>query len=156
MAKKNTNKIPKFGAEPNPAKKPVFTEPVYNDGHPLAWRLCMADKGGPFPWTAITPDKLHEIFGKLAEFEPMNWEEIKRGGSHPIQVASLCMEARERLVQLKLDDFDELVSLRLTGKNRVWCIQTGHLMRLLWWDADHKVYPVEKDKDDRRKRKNRR
>ena len=38
----------------------------------------------------------------------------------------------------------ELVSLRLSGKQRIYGIQDRGVLLLLWWDPDHKIYPVKK------------
>ena len=141
----------KFGAKPNPVKRAVVREHVYEDGHPLAWRFSHVDKGGPFAWQIEPHEKFHEVLHKLVEFEEKNWNEIMAGGSHPIAVGGLCKEARDRLVEIEKDDFDELLSLRLSGDNRVWCVKFGHIVRPLWWDADHQVYPVPKDRGDRKK-----
>ena len=43
-----------------------------------------------------------------------------------------------------MDDVDELYQLRVTGAERVWGIRSGPLLRLLWWDPNHEVYPVMK------------
>lgn len=64
--------------------------------------------------------------------------------SHPIAVTGICKEARDRLTDIKRDDVDELMSFRLTGPNRVWCIQAGNIMRALWWDPEHKICPAKK------------
>lgn len=144
-------KSPKFGAKPSATKTPKIAEHVIDDGHPLAWRFCKADRAGPFAWLNTTDDKFSEIFEKLIEFENKNWNEITKGGSHPIAVPDLCQDARDRLVEIQLDDLEELLSLRLTGVNRVWCWKSGHIVMPLWWDPDHKVYPVKKDKKDRQK-----
>lgn len=149
------NKLPKFGAKPDPKKKPVIIEHRFDDGHPLAWRFGQADKGGPFAWSIAPHEKFHEVVHKLFEFEAMNWNDITAQGSHPIATDKLCDDARARLVEIEKDDLDDLLSLRLTGTNRVWCVRTGHILRPLWWDENHKVYPVEKDKADRAKRKRR-
>ena len=42
MAK--ANKRPKFGAKPDPKKKPVIAEHMFDDGHPLAWGVGQVDK----------------------------------------------------------------------------------------------------------------
>lgn len=143
----------KFGAKPAPKKTVKIAEHKFDDGHPLAWRFAQTDKGGPFPWLIEPPEKFQEVIEKLSTFEDKNWNEITRGGSHPIDTAALCNEAKERLVALEKDDLDELLSLRLAGDNRVWCVKNGHILRPLWWDADHKVYPVLKDKADRKKKR---
>jgi hypothetical protein len=145
----------KFGATPAPRKKPVFGEHLDEDGHPLAWRFSSTDRGGPFGWNIEPHEKFHEVLHKLFEFESKNWAEIIAGGSHPIPVGQLCPAAQNRLVEIKKDDFDELLSLRLTGTNRVWCVKSGHIVRPLWWDAEHQVYPVAKDPADRKKKKRR-
>lgn len=150
----NANKHAKFGADPQPEKKAKFQEPALEDGHPLAWRFSGSDRDGPFSWKIKDNAKFREVIEKLYEFEGKNWSEITQGGSHPIEVSKLCDDAKKRLVELKRDDLDVLMSLRLTGPNRVWCIRSGHIMRVLWWDEDHKVYPVEVDKADRKKRRN--
>lgn len=153
MAKRD--KKTKFGALPSPQKKTQITEPLLDGGHPLAWRFGRADKGGPFAWD-IQPDaKFKEVVHKLSEFEDKNWNEITAGGSHPIPTDQLGEEARQRLVEIERDDLDELISLRLSGINRVWCVKSGHILRPLWWDEQHRVYPVEKDKADREKRRRR-
>lgn len=148
-------KVAKFGADPHPKKKAVVGEHVFDDGHPLAWRFGRPDRGGPFAWNMAAGEKFHEVMHKLFEFEDKNWNEITAGGSHPIPVERLCAEARARLVEIQRDDLDELLSLRLTGPNRVWCVRNGHILRPLWWDENHKVYPTEKDRGDREKRRRR-
>ena len=42
---------------------------------------------------------------------------------------------------IRQDDVDELMSFRLDSRGRVWCIQTGNIMRVLWWDPNHEVCP---------------
>ncbi len=148
-------KQPKFGAKPDPKKKPVFLEPQFEDGHPLAWRLGQVDREGSFAWNIQPHEKFREIVHKLAEFEDKSWAEIKKGGSHQISTEKLCNDARQRLVKIQRDDLDELVSLRMTGTNRVWCVKSGHILRLLWWDQDHLVCPVAKDPADRGKQRRR-
>ncbi|AWW74573.1 hypothetical protein CD351_09060 [Erythrobacter sp. KY5] len=154
MARKRDKKA-KFGAHPAPVKSPVIREHHFEDGHPLAWRFGQTDKAGPFAWDIQPDQKFREVMLKLCEFESKNWNEITAGGSHPIATEKLCDEAKSRLVEIERDDLDELLSLRLAGKNRVWCIKSGHLLRPLWWDEEHQVYPVEKDKADRKKRRRR-
>ena len=151
MAGKNKAKEAKFGAKAAPKKKPVLGEPTFEDGHPLAWRFGHVDKGGPFAWDIQPDDKFREVMSKLCEFENKNWSEITCGGSHAIPTEKPGDEARSRLVEIERDDLDELLSLRLSGPNRVWCTKSGHLLRPPWWDAEHQVYSVAKDKADRKK-----
>lgn len=151
----NREKKAKIAAEPQPEKKARFTDHNLDDGHPLAWRFSHSDREGPFGWRIAEDAKFREVVEKLYEFEGKNWNDITAGGSHAIPVRKLCEDARKRLIDIQLDDLDELLSLRLAGTNRVWCIRSGHIMRVLWWDENHKVYPVLKDRADRRKIRNR-
>ena len=140
----------KVAVQSRPEKRARLVAPPI-DGGPLGWRFSSRDREGPFGWAIGDHDKFREVIDKLAEFEGRTWSEITEAGSHIIGCSRLCDAARTRLREIELDDLDELVSLRLTGTNRVWCIQSGNIMRILWWDADHQVYPVLPDKADRAK-----
>ncbi|MER8975442.1 MULTISPECIES: hypothetical protein [unclassified Mesorhizobium] len=157
MAKAN-RKIPKHVVNPIPEKVPKWTESFIGGGeHPLAWRFSSSDPAGPFAWSALAPlEKFKEVIEKLHEFETKSWQQIIDGGSHPIETYRLEKSARDRLSEIKQDDVDDLMSFRLSGANRVWCIQSGHIMRVLWWDPEHQVYIVPKDRGDRAKRNKRR
>ncbi len=61
-----------------------------------------------------------------------------------MEIAKLSAEARQRLVELRQDDVDELFSLRMTGRRRVWGFREANVLRFLWWDPDHQVCPVDK------------
>ena len=78
---------------------------------------------------------------KLQEFEKKNWSQIIHSGSHPIQIANIVKPARDRLEKIHKDDTDELMSFRLTGRNRVWCVQEANIMKILWWDPNHEICP---------------
>ena len=41
-------------------------------------------------------------------------------------------------------ELESLFSVRITGERRVWGIKDVAILRVLWWDLDHSVYPVEK------------
>jgi len=148
-------KVAKFGANAAPVKRPVVGEPIYEGGHPLAWRFSHTDRGGPFAWNIEPAEKFHEVIHKLVQFETKNWNEITAGGSHYIATNKLTDEARTRLIEIQKDDLDALLSLRLTGENRVWCVKSDHIVRPLWWDEGHGVYKTERDKGDRAKRRRR-
>ena len=98
-------------------------------------------------WHYLSPEKLHEIREKLSNFESMTWHQILVEGkkqNHTVEVSQLSPAARTRLPQMKLNDIDRLVSLRLMGKERIYGIRQGSALLLLWWDPDHAIYPVEK------------
>lgn len=93
-----------------------------------------------------------KIYPKLKDLESNTWDEIRlqthrgKGGmksnNHLVQVGKLCEKARKRLVDLKLDDNDELYSLRLEGKIRIYGIRKENYLDIIWVDLNHEVYPV--------------
>lgn len=146
-------KQPKTDIEPNPQKRPKWAD-HHIEGSPLAWRFSACDRGGPFSWAAIEgTNSLHDVISRLAAFEQMTWADIIRARCHPIECHRLEKPARDRLVEINQDDLDELMAFHITGPNRVWCIKDQNIMRVLWWDPEHQVYPVERDKADREKRR---
>jgi hypothetical protein len=132
-------KIAKHAVEPTLLKQPKSTEPEIS-GQPLAWRFSGCDSGGPFSWAGLAHgEPFREVIDRLHEFERMNWEEIKRTGSHPIEIWKCEKLARDRLAEIQQDDIDQLMSFRIGAKKRVWCIQDLNIMRVLWWDPEHEV-----------------
>ncbi len=95
----------------------------------------------PFGWHQLDGALLLEIREKLKSFESMSWGEIIGPNSHQVAVSLLCKAARDRLSELRLDDLDELFSLRLSAKERVWGVLEHNVLTLLWWDPDHEVCP---------------
>lgn len=85
---------------------------------------------------------LLEVMGHLRDFESMKWAEIEQGtGSHFVKKGSLIKKANDRLGQIKQDDVDELFSLRVSGKKRIWGIRDESVLRIIWWDPSHEVCP---------------
>lgn len=111
-----------------------------------AWRLARLEvvDASPFGWHSITKDKLLEIRSKLADFESMSLSEILGRNSHVVSRSGICKQAQARLKAIKLDDTDELLSLRLSGPERVWGILDNNTVLLLWWDPNHQVWPTSK------------
>lgn len=85
-----------------------------------------------------------DIREKLANFETMSWAEIlvdAKKYNHQISVDQICQAATERLRELKLDDVDQLLSLRLQATQRVWGLLERGVVTLLWWDPNHEICP---------------
>lgn len=102
------------------------------------------DFEGPFGCHVLTGQDAREIQRKLGAFEGMTWSDIERAGSHNVAIDKLSKPARDRLTEIKQDDLDELFSLRLSGKERIWGIRDRSVLRLLWWDPEHAVCPSTK------------
>jgi hypothetical protein len=77
----------------------------------------------------------------MGEFEGMDWGELKQAGCHRVAVNHLHKDAIKRLQAIKQDDVEELYSFRFSGAERMWGIQDGRVIRLLWWDPLHQVCP---------------
>jgi len=114
------------------------------DGKPLCWRFSHADKGGPWAWTGLTDPEYKRVQERLHQFEGMTWQQILATGSHLIKQCDLTKEARDRLGELELDDLEELMSFRVEGAVRVFCVQQTNVMHVFWYDPKHAVCPSQK------------
>lgn len=83
---------------------------------------------------------------RVKAFETMTWKEIRAAGKdhHSISVSRLVKAAQDRLLELELDDTDELFSLRISAKKRLFGIVDRMIFRVLWWDAEHEICPSHK------------
>jgi hypothetical protein len=109
---------------------------------PFNWNLDHIDMDGPFGWhLSEVADLLRMVFPRLKHFETMSWGQIPATGSHPIEVGELCKEARDRLEELKLAEYDTVYSIRLEGKPRLFGIKDRAVLRVLWWDPEHEICP---------------
>ena len=98
----------------------------------------------PFGWQDLDAAKVNEVRAKLAQFESMTWNEIlvaSKKQNHSVAMWKLSKEAQNRLAVMGLGDTEELVSLRLAGRERVWGLRQGAVMLILWWDPEHAVCP---------------
>ena len=137
-------KTPKIAQSPSSQKvvRPSSTI-SYNHEKP-SWRLSLLELVDPFGWHNINTAQLHSIREKLQKFESMTWNEIlvkSKKQHHSIDTSDICTSAKKRLEELKLDDVELLVSLRLDGRERLWGIRQENCLLLLWWDPEHKVCP---------------
>jgi len=122
------------------------------DAQPPTWSFVIADKSWPESlyseragkdWTDI-------ILPKLRDFEGLTWAEIKRqtygrgnkSSNHYVYVNQMLKKVGKRLEQLHLEDKEQLFSLRLGSRKRIYGIKIGSVLRIIWYDPDHKLYPV--------------
>lgn len=97
----------------------------------------------PYGWHKLNGPTLLAIREKLAHFETMTWNEILVVGkkrNHSIPVSDITSEAQDRLEVIGLG-LDEVVSLRLSGAERIFGYLDNGILVLLWWDPDHQVCP---------------
>lgn len=101
------------------------------------------DLDGPYGWKSATPLELVQIFERLREFERLTWAEIEQQKScGPMEPEVICKEAQERLATIGLDTVGALFKLRVDKKARVWGYRHEHVFFVVWWDPEHKVYPM--------------
>lgn len=138
------SKKPKQKEYPTLGKTPTSTVSVSSHMARPTWRFSLLDIDGPFGTGKESLAKINlaeVIWPKLRDFESMTWKEIVGNGSHKVAVSDLAVAARKKLTKLNMDDIEELFSLRLMGKQRIWGILDNNAFRILWWDPDHLVCP---------------
>ena len=98
----------------------------------------------PYGWNVVDSAKLDDIRIKLSQLEGKTWNAILVGDkhrNHTVTTNDISKVARERLAAMNLDDLEELVSLRLSGAERVWGYRIGFVLHLMWWDPHHEICP---------------
>ena len=140
---KKRNRHPQSEFTPNSIKVPRQKEIVtnYKTQHP-SWQISRVDEDGKWGWNSIGVDEFKsEILAKIKNFETITWAEILGDKNHEVSISEISKDAKKRLAQLKLEDIESLVSLRLTGRKRIWGIRDVSVFKILWWDPEHEVYP---------------
>lgn len=57
---------------------------------------------------------------------------------------SICNEAQQRWIDIDRTE-EELFRFRIGSKQRIWGVRQGATFFVVWWDAEHQIYPTEKD-----------
>lgn len=146
-------KKPKIAQTANPKDREVriAQDPESNRDKYPAWQVGMIDIDGTWGWKNVQGLYWWDtIQDKLKNFETMTWQEIydANGGrqhgnnNHEIPIDKLSKSARIRLKYLGYTDIDTLFSLRLSGTERVWGLLVGNVLKIIWYDASHEVYPT--------------
>jgi len=131
-------------AGPPPKKPSIARCEDPGDANPV-WSLAILDLDGAFGWQHLRPDQLEALLARLRDLEKLTWNEILVKGkrhNHHIPMGNCSKTARKRLRELKLDDIDDVLSLRINSRARVIGILDGFVARVLWWDPEHKVCPT--------------
>ena len=126
---------------PTEDKKPRVATGSDRDRMPV-WLLGMMDFGGPWCWWKMDLAAVDRVRERLAALERMTFKEIEGKKSHEIPVEQLGREAQARLLELGIDEYDAVLSLRVTTAERVWGLKAPRGIYLLWWDPAHRVYPM--------------
>lgn len=97
------------------------------------------------------------VLGFMCEMARLPWQEIWRllynssrqthRKHHYQALDTLCSDAQARITERRLDEVvgAELFRFRLAAKKRLWgfTLDNDPTFYVLWWDPDHKVYPME-------------
>jgi hypothetical protein len=134
-----SKKIPKSLVFPSETKTPKVGILLTDSCHP-EFKADQMDHGGSWQWN-LDSGQLQEILQKIFSSQKLTWQELRNNGSHLVNRKDLSPEAQKRLDQMQKEDLDQLFSLRLTGRKRIWGIKEGNILWLLWWDPDHQVCP---------------
>ncbi|KAA3609357.1 MAG: hypothetical protein DWQ01_08475 [Planctomycetota bacterium] len=92
----------------------------------------------------MTKDDWDKMRTKLAEFESLTIVEMRQQGSHRNNPADFTARAKNRLHELRIADFDDIFSFRITGTKRFYAIRVGNVFEILWWDPKHQICPSPK------------
>lgn len=117
-------------------------------------REVTVDDSCDWDWELPTSDAFR-LLDFLEESSQRTWGELlsdRTGGNsrhkkhHAHRVDSLPRPATDRLKKLGFIDRGEeqLFRFRIDGKGRLWGYRSGALFRVVWWDAEHRVYPTER------------
>lgn len=131
--------------EPQKRPKSLTGPEDREDKHPR-WQFNRLDWNHlEWGWCNISSNKWEEVIRKLGNFDGMTWGQIEGSGSHLVEVSDCPnRDTQRRLEELNLDDVDTLFSLRLSGPERVWGILDGNVLKLLWYDPNHTVWPTQR------------
>ncbi|MGM0155374.1 hypothetical protein IGK30_003240 [Enterococcus sp. AZ178] len=94
-------------------------------------------------WNLHNNCQTQKLVEDLTNFERMTWDEIMvraKKQNHHVDVASFTKEAKDRLQDLNIFE-DQLFSLRLSGKTRIYGILQDGTFSILWYDCNHEIYP---------------
>ncbi len=146
MGKTKSKRVLAPKSKPLSKKNPRQAPSLDSDFKKPAWQFHEIDWDGPWGWHKLEAKKWQEILTKLGHFETRTWADIKTdGNNHAVEIKnSPNPEVLKRLAEIHQDDIDELFSLRLSGKERLWGILDNHILKILWWDTNHEVWPSKK------------
>lgn len=133
------------------AKRPVSIEDPegYLKKHPV-WTFQQCDLDNAKWSLKKSSSFFDDILAKLISYEGMTWGEIQAasGGkstgkgtnNHFEYISQMSREAQERAKEIHLD-VDQLFSLRLTGRKRLYGILDNGIFSVIWYDSEHEIYP---------------
>jgi hypothetical protein len=145
--KRGNKKTPRRQLTP-PSGKQVRSEKQKHgsDGLKIRWSFSIIDKDGPWGFEKISADEFwNKLLPKLRHYGNMTWADLfNHRHNHSVDKKGIIKGAEKRLKEIDQDDIDQLVSIAINGKPRLWGIRQNDEFRFLWWDPHHKIWPTTK------------
>lgn len=97
----------------------------------------------------LSANETVELLRFLDDLTKKTWAQCEsemangRRRNHDHAITELTKTAQERLRHLDQNE-ERVFRFRLSGTCRLWGFRSGSLFRVLWYDPEHKVYPVKK------------
>jgi hypothetical protein len=123
------------------------------DGGQFRWSAKNIDleSQGDWDWE-LKPSELRDLLCAIEDYSASTWTELilQQGGNrhHSQQTESLSKGAKDRLQQLfsgiNSEYPEEIFRFRISGEIRLWGFRENGIFKILWYDRNHKVYPVQK------------
>lgn len=135
------SKTKKKLSKPESSERSFRNSTVSSQSEFVCWQFSIMDMdiNSPFSFAKLDAAGWSDLLQQAKSWESMTWGEIEGRNNHAIAIDKLSPEARTRLIGLKLDDIDEVFSLRLRGRERVIGIRDRHIFRVLWYAPEHQV-----------------
>src|ERR1035438_1741848 len=124
-------------AQVQPRQIKTGGDPESLDKETIAWHFHKLD--GPhtdWGWQKLRAAEWKGILDHLRSFEGLTWAALKHqaGGRrrgtnhHALRTADFSVNARHRLTELRLDEFDSLFSLRINNTLRLYGVRDGRVL----------------------------
>lgn len=145
MAVEKDFRHPKLGGQPETRQVKIGADPESLETQTIAWHFHRIDRIHPHWGWQLNPETWGTILQHLISFEGLTWAKLKEqsGGRrvgtnhHSIKIAELNRAARERIAELRLDDYDTVFSLRISNTVRIYGVRDGRVLVLVWYDDCH-------------------
>jgi hypothetical protein len=134
------------------------TEDKFSNDCVLTWCASRFDSEGEWSWKeqrqCSETEWEEQINPNFKNLEELTWREIQfdlkvpaKGGKsvprhHSQEVCTLITEAQDRWMERGLEEYDSAFRFRFGNKIRAWGIKLEGHFYLIWWERNHKIYPV--------------